>query len=430
MIRLWLSFDRPAPHWLYLLLILCCVHSLSPTELWAEDPPNKVGTGRDSSGDKSLEDILFEGQEPKSAPMKSAQLSSDQLLWELDTPSEPNPFTANLRWTLDLSSRGIVETGARKWRGVHAIGLDVHKVFSSASKDWGTLVAQLYLTRIDRVEQKPYFFDDNHDWELVVRIFNFNLTGLFDGRLNLRAGHFDIPFGLEYTINTNGTLKQFLTVANLGLKNDFGFTVNGVLKDLEYEVAISRGTWNELYSRNDPFIFSGRMGSTRENNFIVGVSGFYGDVATPSTNGPRVLDLIGQQRARRETIRRWRVGIDLQYYWYKLGFIGESSVGVDARRFQQSSRGQRKWNSLLEINWQFDSTVQLYSQYRAFLTQLPRSSHFDETSLTSGLRWTPALYQLRAETRWALSAQLSQQLSNADHSPRDLSLSLQFRVRL
>lgn len=414
-----------------LLILLVCLLSNGGYQWSVAVAEESSDPELEADDEDLLEDLVFE--EEHSGKNRGAGFTAGQLTQNTELRAEQSDSAdlyENLRWTIDLSSRGIVDTRVQKLRGIQAIGLDFHKVFTRGTKDWGTLVAQLYFTRIDRLRARPYFFDDAHDSELVVRIFNFNFTALFDGRFNIRAGHFDIPYGLEYSINTNGTLRQFLTVANLGLKNDFGLTVNGVLKYFEYEIALSRGTWNEYYARNEPFIYSGRIGSGRENNLIAGLSGFYGEVAGPSPTGTLIRDRLSQQLARRTTIRRWRLGLDFQYYWNRFGVIGETSYGLDGSRSDRSGRGQQKWNSLVELSWQADPFLQIYTQYRAFYTKVPRAQSVDVTNLTTGLRWTPVVWKPRSETNWAFSIQGTQSLSTANHSPRSLSLSLQFRVRI
>ena len=63
----------------------------------------------------------------------------------------------------------------------------------------------------------PPFADGPNDWEF------WHVSG--DGRFNIKMGHFEMPYGIEHTINSNGTLRQFST--NLGTKVDWGVTFNG-----------------------------------------------------------------------------------------------------------------------------------------------------------------------------------------------------------
>lgn len=176
----------------------------------------------------------------------------------------------NLRLTLDLSSRISLSTRRGKVGTEHVIGLDLHKVFSDAEGDWGTLRLQPYLTRIDNLNQRPAFFEDDDDWELVFRFCDFNFTRIGRGRFNIRMGHFEVPYGLEHLLDTNGTLRQFIPGRNLGLKADWGVSINGVFPQFEYEVALTRGTGNEFFHRGEPFALAGRIGTPRDRNFVLG----------------------------------------------------------------------------------------------------------------------------------------------------------------
>ena len=164
----------------------------------------------------------------------------------------PSPLTDNLRWAIDLAARPSFDDRLDEWHSAFFLGLDVHKVFGSESGDWGTLVLQPYLTRLDSPRHPP-FFESNHDWELVWRIFNFNYTGIASGRFNVRVGHMEIPFGLEQVVNTNGTLRDYQHGRNIGVKADWGVSLNGELPAWDYEFSLTRGTGNEWSSRGDPF---------------------------------------------------------------------------------------------------------------------------------------------------------------------------------
>jgi hypothetical protein len=415
-------------------IIFCSIASA-----YAQVPTPKAETENKKQGSKSqsLEELLFgekqTGRIPTSGSEPKLELQ-DTLFQESDSEesaSERSFFASNFRWTIDVASRPIIDTLDQDLRSLHAIGLDIHKVFSTDTSDIGTLVAQLYLTRVDRISKRPFFFDDDHDWELVFRIFNFNLTRLADGKVNIRVGHFDMPYGIEYTINTNGTLRQFTTVQNLGLKNDFGFSLNGVLSDFEYEFALTRGTWNEYFQEGQPYILSGRIGTPREENLIIGLSTFYGEVSQPIRPLARIVrDDIGQQKAPRAVIRRKRVGLDIQYYFNSLGFLLESSCGTDFSKVGGSSRGLSISNNFLEINWQAKEDVFIYVQNRSTFRFVPRGADTDAINASFGIRYTPAILKITATTNWAFSAQITQTLSTPSHSQRGLTFAFQIRLRL
>ena len=121
--------------------------------------------------------------------------------------STASRFRNNLRMTVDLAGRGIIpHKGGNSGSGsVAFIGLDIHKVFSDDNGDFATLIAQPYLTKLNSVKG-PHFFEGDNDWEVVNRIMNVNFTRVFDERMNIKVGHFEVPYGLEQPLNTNGTL--------------------------------------------------------------------------------------------------------------------------------------------------------------------------------------------------------------------------------
>ncbi len=332
-------------------------------------------------------------QEAPPAPLLTDVTHLDDLGEE-----QPHWLVDNLRATLDISSRYTTRRFSGQPSLNQFIGLDLHKVFSNKWGDWGTLMVQSYLTRIDNVSPPPRIFDDDHDWELVYRILNFNFTGLTRNRLNLRVGHFEIPFGLEQIINTNGTLRDYTHGRNFSLKADWGVTVNGVLSGAEYEIGLSRGSGNEYSDRGGPVIVAGRVGTPQDENLVLGASGFYGEVASGSG---------------RNTTRR-RVGLDVQWYRGCLGLFGEVAVGRD--------ENVEVANGLWELNWRDSAeAVIVYVQNRCFFQEV--QGHWDD-SLSSqfGVRYEP-------DTHWALSAQLSQPWAEFGNSSRAAVVSLQVRYR-
>ncbi len=294
----------------------------------------------------------------------------------------PSAWAENLRFAIDLSARPIYETKSDEFSHIEFIGFDLHKVFSGAKGDRGTLLLQGYLTRLNNRRMRPAFFDDKNDWEFVYRIFNYNHVLLPRGRLNLRVGHFEIPFGLEQPINTNGTLRDYMHGRNLGVKADWGATVNGEFPNFEYELAWSRGSGNEWENKGHPGVWSGRLGSTRENSVVAGISVFDGEVYVE--NQPDF------------TIERQRIGVDLQWYFQRYALMGELAYGEDENR--------KVVNGLLEFDVNAkDGAWLAYLQLLRFSvdTDLYGWEHNLKSNL--GVRYEPT-------NRWTLSAQWSRDL--------------------
>lgn len=309
----------------------------------------------------------------------------------------PDWLGENLRLTLDLATRVDFSEEQEQFSFRQFIGIDLHKVISGPRGDIGTLIVQIYGTRIDNVEPTPPIFEDDHDWEAVYRIVNFNYTGLAAGRLNLRIGHFEIPFGLEYSAVTNGTLRQYLAPRNLGLKADWGVSLNGVIDAFQYEFALTRGSGNTYQDNHDPYTLSGRVGRIGPRSDI-GASGYYAQLTNPGG-----------------TSERWRVALDGQLYEGAFGVMAELGFGeTDARGVS---------NNLIEVNWvNPDETVTLYLQARVLAQEFAR--RWDEAASGAlGVRWAP-------DNLWALSAQFSQDIEPFARNRRDSRISLQLRLRL
>jgi len=170
------------------------------------------------------------------------------LLWPLSATSSEDGVSAiaasaldNSRLALDASSRASHLTKQNPIAYTHALGFDWLTVLSSSNKDIGTLLLQGYLTRLHNTQMFPGFFQDEDDTEFVYRIFNFNYTALPGNLPNIRIGHMEIPYGLEHVINTNGTLRQYAQPRNLGLKADWGVSLNKQFERFEYEVSATTG---------------------------------------------------------------------------------------------------------------------------------------------------------------------------------------------
>ncbi|MAD15053.1 MAG: hypothetical protein CL579_03120 [Alteromonadaceae bacterium] len=303
----------------------------------------------------------------------------------------------NSRWTIDASARVSRNTDTEKNAQTYALGLDFHKVFSDDSHDIGTLTFQPYLVKISNVARPPFTFDDGDDTELTWRIANFNYTALAQGKFNIRLGHFEIPYGLEYAEDTNGTLRQ-LTASDRGIKADWGISLNGILPYLEYEVALTRGSGNEIKSTDNPHVFSGRIGSPSHRNLITGISWFKGDVLT-----------------RNGVVERERYGVDVSYFYYQWQFMLESSLG--------ETQGNDTSHSFAEIAWM--SPQEHWKSYLQLVYQdIDVEQRNDFASYwIFGLRW-------QNDDGFDLSAQFKHDLNSASTIETAPDLSLQVRYRL
>lgn len=303
-------------------------------------------------------------------------------------------WQSNMRWTLDVSSRSV--SNSDDSYSANVIGFDVHKVVSTSERDIGTLVFQPYLVNFSGKKSTPYFFD-GHDTELTWRIANFNYMALPTGEFNLRIGHFEVPFGLEQNIDTNGTARQY-SYNERGIKADWGVSINGVLPHFDYEVSLTRGSGNDISSRDNPYLFAGRLGSPSTKNVVVGVSVFDGRV----------------QGAHGVT-QRQRIGFDIAWYYKHWELLGELSVGDD--------EGARREQALAELSWRDTSEAfHVYTQYRQLRQELSDATDSGSSWVVGGAY--DLSRRLSVDCQWSTVG--NRLGSQADHS----EISLQVRYRL
>ena len=304
--------------------------------------------------------------------------------------------TDNARVSMDAAVRSV---WGRDDYAQYVVGLDYHKIWSVNQRDIGVLTIQPYVVNFAGKMATPYFFD-GRDTELTWRITNFNYMMLPSGALRIRVGHFEIPFGLEQNADTNGTLRQYSASADRGIKADWGGTINGVLPHWEYEFALSRGSGNDISSRDNPLVLSGRIGSASHRNWIVGGSFFEGRVQTPTS-----------------AIRRKRIGVDASYYYRHWGILGEASYGDDA--------GFRREHYLIEFSWRNAlESIQLYSQYHVQNKERSTVNIKNQSQrLTIGVEWALG-------RRFSINAQWWEPTNTATsvNPPSEFAAQLRYRL--
>ena len=317
------------------------------------------------------------------------------------SPSSPTFFesgwTDNLRWSVDSSAQQWLNSKTDQWLDQYVVGLDLHKVFSTSRGDIGTLILQPYVVWLPGDRPRPYFFEGN-EAALTWRIANFNLAVLPRGRLNVRFGHFEFPFGLEHEINTNGTLRQYGNGANLGGKADWGTGVNGQFSNWQYEVAVTRGTGQEYHSSGDPYAFSARVGTPFDRSVSVGVASFRGRI-----EGPTGL------------VERERIGVDARWARGPVGLMAEASTGKD---FDDDVRS---W--LAEFNWT-SGTESLLTYLQLRRHEVARAVDGRSADIVGfGVRWL-------LSNQITLAAQLNHEIRRFDPGLDANELRLHFRFRL
>ncbi len=308
------------------------------------------------------------------------------------------PLSDNLRFTVDLSGRFEYGTDTEDWSITQFYGFDLFKVLSDERGDFATMVLQGFATRIDNHPAPPWFFDGSTDWQWIYRMFYINWTVAPRGVLNLKTGHFEMPFGLEMMIDTNGTLRQVGTAPNLGIKADWGATLNGIAHGLEYEVGLGRGSGNTWEAAGSPYVLVGRVGTDANAGWWVGVSGFAADLYRPGT-----------------TVERRRVGLDAGVEFGGWTLMGEVSGGTNA--------GSDAVHALGELNWRDPSARWFgYGQVRSMRQKARGEGWSGPLQSVLGVEWAP-------DRHWTLSAEWVQDLRETANGSRDAAIRLQVRYR-
>lgn len=303
----------------------------------------------------------------------------------------------NLRATIDSSVDVVSRPDGTTLLGT--VGFDVHKVLSGGGGDWATVVLQGYATGTE-----PIATGLGNDLSFMYRIFNVNFTRFGHGLFNVRVGHFEIPFGLEHVHNTNGTLRDYMHGHNIGIKADWGVSVNGSWPRGEYEVAWSRGTETSLSATNGSYVVSGRVGTPSDGNVVVGASFLQGTIVD-AASAAGVVD-------------RSRIGADVAWYRGVHGVLAETAYGVDADVVSGVRAGVS--NSLVEVNRaDRDGRVTTYLQARLFSRETPEDWK-REFSAALGVRHA-------LSNHWSISAEYAHAGPTQDGHGRTMRAQLRHR---
>ena len=302
----------------------------------------------------------------------------------------------NSQFQFDVTERAAYDSNREEWSFTQYYGFDFIKTLTNNTGDYATLVLQGGLTRIINNPSPPFFFDGPTDSQWTYRMFYINLKLAKQDSLNLKIGRFEMPFGLEMTNNTNGTLRQFGTAQNLGIKGDWGLTLNGVSRGLEYEFGISRGSNQSWKTSGSPYAFVARVGTDSTVGSWVGVSAFDAKLYRPGT-----------------TIERNRIGVDAGIEFDAYTLMGEFSIG--------ENESNDAMHGLIELNWRNPAENWFaYGQVRMQKQQTSANGWQGPLQSALGIKYN-------SNQNWTLSAELVQNLEKTSSGSRDTSISFQMR---
>ncbi|MEN9812782.1 MAG: hypothetical protein RL479_1468 [Verrucomicrobiota bacterium] len=311
--------------------------------------------------------------------------------------------------TPDLSARLVRDhTGGRQGMQ-YDLAFDAYAKLGTPQRDVATVVAQVYLSRVQRHPAPPPFFDGPSDTEVLPMITTINLHLTEDRRLNLKVGHLELPYGLEATISNAGELRGFTLGSNTALMVDWGATLNGTLERFQYDVGVGRGSGMFYADNFDPYALFGRIGSPVDTETYGGVTGWGFSVFRGKVLNP----------ARTAVHLRQRVAVDGQVYVGPLGLLGELSTGSNG----EGAGRARVLNGLAEAN--LTSRRETLSGYVQLVGERTSAGGRGVRTWTQvvGVRWTPA-------PGWILSAARDERIWRQPGTPPQVFLNLQVRRRL
>lgn len=305
-------------------------------------------------------------------------------------------FTENSVFKKEVILNGSWSDEKDKLAGKQSAGFEILKRLTDRQGDWGTILFQLRFVRYDNTymlvndDMMPLAHADKKNaWKVELHDAYFKYTDNFKGRLNLRLGHFDVPFGLEENVDTHSTLIQLMSMRNIGFEKDWGISIGGQLTRLDYNFALTRGSGMEYIDRGQNYLLSARIGTPADKNFSVGLSGLYGEpIDTMAVMRGKKMGMMEEPDTwfGRDTeppdgiIKRWRMGVDSIYLYGPYTLKGEVSYGEDIN--------QDIVNSLAELDYLFpNQKMQLVAQFQYAYQDIAAPGGKDDIFTILGLNY-------------------------------------------
>lgn len=196
----------------------------------------------------------------------------------------------------------------------NSIGFEDYRKFYRQTGDFMTTDLQVRLA---------YDSDEESDRAWGIEIHNAWLAYRLAYGHTLRAGHFDVPFGLEPVVDTHGTILQTLAMSSVGFKQDWGIGLKGNLTRWDYELALQMGSGMSIHLEDEIFLVSARLGSPSGQNAEYGLSLLCGKVLES-------MDMRTFPRSHllsEKPISKKMIGLDGQYLFGPVLFKGEAVYG-------------------------------------------------------------------------------------------------------
>ncbi|MEW6087534.1 MAG: hypothetical protein AB1498_04460 [bacterium] len=205
--------------------------------------------------------------------------------------------------------------------------------------------------------------------------------------VNVRLGHFYVPFGIQPWIDTHGTLLQSPAMEFSGVDRDWGVGLEGQNELFEYQAAVTRGSGMEYFERDGNYILSGKISTPRIGEHLnewLGMSCLIGKVFDPmAVEKLRSVTMDEKESSfMGNVIKKWRMGLDGQKLYGPLRLRGEISVGRDADK-------ENVLAEFAEIKYSLDRDNRWsgFAQFENFTQNRGSPENGSNTALRGGLTY-------------------------------------------
>ena len=228
-------------------------------------------------------------------------------------------FRENFAFKREVFSQFSYDTGHPPLSSRQSVGFEALKKFSSPTATTASLDVQVRAVRRDRPGEVTDDMEgmSREGWFLEYHnlyVDFYNVAGS-PGRLNLRVGRFYLPFGLNHSTDTHGTVLQLSNERNFGFERDWHAGLWGTLGPwLTYDAYALLGSGYDVSLRGQSGLLGTRLGLSEKARNEHGIEAG--------------LSFLGGQRVSREAVERspsvaGRAGPD--------AVVDTHRVGADAR---------------------------------------------------------------------------------------------------
>jgi len=233
---------------------------------------------------------------------------------------------------LDVRTR-TADTGRRGGVWVNTAELDLQHQISRKGEARGNVFVQL-------LAEDPPDIARGRDIQIgeAYVLYRLPVESDFNSTAYLKAGQFQIPFGLLAVYDPHLLILQPLYAQSLGLRTDFGLALSGRLYGyLNYDFSLTTGTGPNHLDVNPNRVVTFRLGRTfTTRNGVVNVGGSLLQGRLPITDltaeDPFAVELPPSGRVRADRggfVSKSRIAGDGSYGFHRTTARGEFVIGAD-----------------------------------------------------------------------------------------------------